>query len=117
MGLKEGRLNGSFSFFPGKYPLRLHACALSCFSRVQLSVTLWTVARQAPLSMGFPRQTYWSGLPLPAPGDLPDPGIESASPVLAGRFFTAEPPRNPLFSYRIYCLGESESRSVVSNSS
>ena len=67
--------------------------------------------------MGFPWQTYWSGLSLPAPGDLPDPGIESASPVLAGRFFTAEPPRKPLFSYRIYCLGESESRSVVSNSS
>ena len=43
--------------------------------------TLWTVARQAPLSMGFPRQEYWSGLPCPPPGDLPDPGIESASPA------------------------------------
>jgi len=42
--------------------------------------------------MGFPRQEYWSGLPLPSPGDIPDPGIKLASPALAGRFFTAEPP-------------------------
>ena len=50
-------------------------CVLSCFSRVQLFGTLWTVARQTPLSMGFSRQEYWSGLPCPPPGDLPDPGI------------------------------------------
>ena len=53
--------------------------------------TLWTVAHQAPLSMGFSRQEHWSGLPFPPPGDLPDPGIEPASlaaPVLAGGFFT-----------------------------
>ena len=53
-------------------------------------MTLWTVARQAPLSMGVSRQEYWSGLPCPPPGDLPDPGIKPASPVspaLAGRFF------------------------------
>ena len=52
---------------------------------------LWTVACQAPLSMGFSRQEYWSGLPFPSPGDLPNPGIEPASrtsPALAGRFFT-----------------------------
>ena len=51
----------------------------------------WTVAHQAPLSMGFSRQKYWSGLPFPSPGDLPDPGTELASlmsPALAGRFFT-----------------------------
>ena len=48
-------------------------------------VTPWTVAHQAPLSMGFPRQEYWSGLPFPPPGDLPDPGIEPGSPALAGR--------------------------------
>ena len=51
------------------------------------SVTLWTVALQAPLSMGFPRQEYWSGLPIPSPGGLPDSGIKSAflvSPTLAG---------------------------------
>jgi len=54
-------------------------------------VTLWTVARQAPLSMGFSRQVYWSWLPCPSPGDPPDPGIKPASlafPVLVGGFFT-----------------------------
>ena len=63
-------------------------CMLSC---VQLCVTLWTVARQASLSMGFSRQEYWSGLPCPLPGDLPNSGIEAAalvSPALAGGFFT-----------------------------
>ena len=48
----------------------------------------WTVAHQTPLSMGFSRQEYWSGLPFPLPGDLPNPGIEPGSPALAGRFFT-----------------------------
>ena len=52
---------------------------LSCFSHVQLFVTPWTVAHEAPLSIGFSRQEYWSGLPFPSPGDLPDSGIESAS--------------------------------------
>ena len=56
--------------------------ALSSFSRVQCFVTLWTVARQAPLSMGFSRQEYWSGLPCPPPVDLPDPGIQPRSPTL-----------------------------------
>ena len=55
-----------------------------CFSRcdhVQLSVTLWTVAHQVPLSIGFSRQEYWSGLPFPSPEDLPDPGIEQTVPA------------------------------------
>ena len=60
----------------------MHVCALSHFSCVWLFVTLWTVACQAPLSMGFSRQEYWSGLPYPAPGDLPDPVIEPESPAL-----------------------------------
>ena len=47
-----------------------------------------TIAHQAPLSMGFPRQKYWSGLTFPSPGDLPDPGMEPVSPALAGGFFT-----------------------------
>ena len=51
-------------------------------SRVRIFATLWTAACQAPLSMGFPRQEYWSELPFPSPGDLPDPGIESGSPAL-----------------------------------
>ena len=61
--------------------------------------TPWTVACQALLSMGFSRKEYWSGLPFPSPGDLPDPGIESASPVssaLAGGFFTTVPSGKPL---------------------
>ena len=48
--------------------------------------------RQAPLSVGFPRQEYWGGLPFSSPGDLPNPGIEPVSPALAGIFFTTEPP-------------------------
>ena len=51
-----------------------------------------SVTRQAPLSVGFSRQEYWSGLPFPPPGDLPNPGIEPMSPALAGGFFTTEPP-------------------------
>ena len=62
-------------------PYRMHACMLSHFSHVWLFVTLWTVARQAPLFMGFSRQEYWSGLLCPSPGDFPDPGIEFASPM------------------------------------
>ena len=61
----------------------------------RIFVTPWTIARQAPLSMGFPRQEYRSGLPCPPPGDLPDPGIEPMSPALAGGFFTTESPENP----------------------
>ena len=60
-------------------------------SHVHLFATPWTVARQAPLSTGFSREEYWSGLPCPPPGDLPDPGIEPKSlmsPALAGGFLT-----------------------------
>ena len=59
----------------------MHVCVLSRFSPVWLFATLWTVAHQAPLSMGFSRQEYWSGLPCPPPGVVPDPGIGSMSPV------------------------------------
>ena len=61
-------------------------------SHVQLCVSPWAVVCQAPPSMGFSRQGYWSGLPFPPPGDLPDPGTETTSPVVAGGFFTTEPP-------------------------
>ena len=72
----------------------LHMCMLSHFSRVQLFVTPWTVACQAPLSTGFSRQEYWINLPFPPPGNLPNLGIKPMSleaPVLAGGFFTTEP--------------------------
>ena len=66
-------------------------CVLSHFSHVRLFATLWTVALQVSLSVGFSRQEYWRGLPCPPPGDLPDPGIKPKSlksPALAGRFFS-----------------------------
>ena len=63
-------------------------CMLSHLSHVQLFATLWTVAHQAPLSMEFFRQEYWSRLPFPPPGDVHDPGIEPAIPALAGGFNT-----------------------------
>ena len=58
-------------------------------------MTPWTVAHQAPLSMGFPRQEHWGGLPFPSPGGHPEPGIDLVSPALASGFFTAEPPGKP----------------------
>ena len=61
-------------------------------SRVRLFVTLWTVAYQAPLSMGFSRQEYWNGLPFPSPEDLPDPSIEPRSPALQPDTLPSEPP-------------------------
>ena len=86
----------------------IKACAsmLSDFSCVRLCSTLWTVACQAPLSMGFSRQEYWSGLPRPPPGDLPDPGIKPASlmsPILAGGLFTTSATWEILGSFQIYC--------------
>ena len=72
------------------------ACVLSC---VWLFARPWTVARQAPLFMEFPRQEYWSELPFPPPRDLPDPGIKPkspAAPALAGGFFTTKPPGKPV---------------------
>ena len=75
----------------------IYVCAC-VFSPVQFFVTPWIVAHQASLSMRLSRQEYWSGLPLPPPGNLPDPGIEPespASPALADRFFTTEPPGKP----------------------
>ena len=68
---------------------------LSCFSRVQPFGTLWPVAYQVPLSMGFSRQEYWNGLPFLLPWDLPNPGLKPASlmsPALACGFFTLAPP-------------------------
>ena len=77
---------------------------LSCFSRVRLFVTLWTIACPASLCMGFSRQEYWTGLPYPSPGDLPHSGIELVSlmsPALASGFFatsaTWEAPQHIIF--------------------
>ena len=65
----------------------IECAVLNCFSHVRLFVTLWTLAYQVPLSMGFPRQKHWRGFPFPSPEDLPSPGIKPASlrsPALAG---------------------------------
>ena len=89
----------------------MRACVLSCFSHV--FGTPWTVARQAPLSMGFSRQEHWRRSPCPPPGALPDPGIEPtspASPALAGGFFPtsttweAQGLYNLQLSYILKCL-------------
>ena len=76
------------------YTLLYIKCVLGRFSHVRLFASPWTLALQAPLSMGFPRQKYWSGLPCSPPGDLLDPRIKPSpvSPALAGRFFIAKLP-------------------------
>ena len=65
-------------------------------SHIRLFANVWTIACQAPLSMGFPRQEYWRGLPFLSAGDLPNPGIEPTSPALAGGFFTTVPLGDPV---------------------
>ena len=82
----------------------MYVCVCVCVRahmprRVQLFLAPWTVAHQAPLSMGFFKQEYYSGLAFSSPGNLPDAGIEPtppASPAMAGRFFTAVPPGSPI---------------------
>ena len=77
-------------------------CVLRRFSRVRLFVTLWTVAHQIHLSMGFSMQEYWSGLPCPPPGDLPNPGIKPlarASPAFQAGSLPTEAPEKPIFLY------------------
>ena len=73
-------------------------CVYSCSVMSDSLQPLWTIARQAPLSMRFPRQEYWSGLPFPTPEDFPEPGIEPESLELAGKFFTTEPPGKHIIS-------------------
>ena len=94
------------------FPQLFSLCSICLFSivviqllrHVRFFATPWTLAHQAPLSMEFSRQQYWSGLPFPTPGDLPNPGIKPVSPAslaLAGRFFIAEPPGKP---FKMVCL-------------
>ena len=71
---------------------RIEGRKLKSLSHVQLFATPWTVACQAPTSVGFSRKEYWSGLPFPSPGDLPDPGIEPESPTLEADSLPSEPP-------------------------
>ena len=70
-------------------------CVCPAAQLCSILCNLWTIAHQAPVSMGYRKQKYWSGLPFSPPGDLPNPGIELMSPALAGEFFTTEPPGKP----------------------
>ena len=76
----------------------MHVCALSCSVVSDSLQSLWTVARQAPPSMGFSRQELLEWVAFPPPGDLPNPGLEPASSALADGFLTTEPPGKPLQS-------------------
>ena len=100
----KGYLMILFQFFPppqkkkwvNAFTISVWPCVWAqSLSLVRLFTTQWTIACQAPLSMGFPRQEYWSGWPFPSPEHLPDPEIEPVYPVLAGGFYTTEPPGKP----------------------
>ena len=82
----EDRMNKMESYSILKVKVKL-------LSRVRLSATPWTVAYQVPPSMGFSRQEYWSGVPFPSPGDLPNPGIKPGSPAFQADALTSEPPK------------------------
>ena len=71
------------------------ACVLSHFSHIRFFETLWTIAPQAPVSIGFSRQEYWRGLPFPSPGDLTDPGTKPRSPALQADSLPSKPPGKP----------------------
>ena len=80
---------------------QLQLLCAQLFSRIQLFAAAWTIALQAPLSMEFSSQEYWSELPFPSPSDLPDPGIELGSlvsPTLARGFFIIVPPGKPIIT-------------------
>ena len=87
----QSTINGKYRDFP-YIPCPLTDTVVWSLSRAQPFATPQTVAHQAHLFVAFSRQEYWSGLPFPSPGDLPNPGIEPASPALAGGFFTVETP-------------------------
>ena len=95
-GLEENGLHIHVWLSPFSVQLKLSqhcsSAIVKSLSCVRLFATLWTVAYQAPPSMGFSRQEYWSGLPFPSPGDLPDPGIEPGSPAFRADAITSEPP-------------------------
>ena len=93
--------------------------SVKSLSRVRLFATSWTVAYQAPPSIGFSRQEYWSGLPFPSPGDLPNPGMEPGSPALEADTLTSEPPgkcSNVKQCFLSFCESESVSHSVMLDS-
>ena len=99
----NGQLSKENAQMANKHTKRYSTLLVKSLSHIRLFATSWTVAYQAPLSMGFSRQEYWSGLSLPSPGDLPDPGIEPGSPALQTEALPSETPRKPfnIVSYHI----------------
>ena len=106
----SGGIHGlsGISFFICLFVVNNQKVKVKSLSRVQLFATPWTTAHQAPLSMGFSRQEYWSGVPFPSPGDLPDPGIEPGSPAFQVDALTSEPPglmsHDPLENVSVSCV-------------
>ena len=94
---KNKKFRGLLAF----YTSVLMKVKVKSLSHVWLFLAPWTVAYQAPPSMGFSRQEYWTGLPFPSPGDLPDPGVESGSPGIAGRSFTIWTTREAFYLYKL----------------
>ena len=88
---------------------------MKSLSHIRLFATPWTVAYQASPSMGFSRQEYWSGLPFPSPGDLPDPGIEPGSPALEAGALTSEPPETTQFCKAIQFSSVAQSCPTLSD--
>ena len=108
LGRKHGSMFSPQSFLSLRISMRISnsfpKICTQLLSHGQLFVTPWTVAHQAPLFMEFSSQEYWSRLPFPSPGDLPNPGTEHAylgSSALAGRFLTSAPPRKPYQANRV----------------
>ena len=97
---------GNIAIILNNYKWSESESEVKLLSRVQLFATPWTVAHQAPPSMGFSRQECWSGLPFPSPGDLPNPGIEPTSPALQADTLTSEPPGEPLKIVKLCCTTE-----------
>ena len=87
--------------------------SVKSFSRVRFFATLWTVAHKDPPSMGFSRQKYWSGLPFPSPGDLPNPGIEPRSPASQAEALTSEPPGEHTQHHQLLEKCSSKLQSVI----
>ena len=88
--------------FHGFKSMCVCVCVLRCFSCVWVFETLWTVTRQAPLSMGFSRQEYWSEAPFPSPGNLPDPRVKPRSPQFQEDSLPSEPPGKPMIQRRVF---------------
>ena len=96
-----------------QYMICMYACVLSCFSHIQLFVILWTVTHRALLSMGFPKQEYWSGLPFPSPRDLPDPGTKLGSPALQADSLPTESAGKPITASIYLLLCHYDSNCIV----